>query len=226
MMNAFVKKTRRGDEYMVVYVIDDDDTVRETLGMLLRGEGFETELFADAEGFLARVNAKARGCVIADVQLPGLSGLDLLVGMRERGLALPVIVITAHANLALAVDAMKMGASDFIEKPCSAGALLAAIGDACKNVEEAAEPPDLAAARENLAKLTAREKEVLIKLIGGLPNKLIAYDLGLSVRTIDSHRAALKKKMGDGSLAELVRKCIALGLLDATPAREGEANTV
>ena len=200
---------------MIVYIIDDDDVVRETLEILLHAEGFETEAYACAADFLSRIDAKARGCVVTDVRLPGLSGIDLIVGLRQRGITLPVIVITAHANLSLAVEAMKSGASDFIEKPCSAGALLAAIRGACEHVAEAAEPPDLAAARENLAKLTAREKEVLIKLISGLPNKLIAYDMGLSVRTVDSHRAAVKKKMGGGSLAELVRKCIAIGLLGA-----------
>ena len=208
---------------MIVHVIDDDEVIRETLGILLRGEGFETQIYASAAEFLAKVDAKTRGCVVTDVRLPGVSGIDLIVSLRQRGLTLPVIVITAHANLALAVEAMKKGASDFIEKPCSAGALLAAVRGACETVEEVAEPPDLAATRENLAKLTAREKEVLIKLISGLPNKLIAYDMGLSVRTVDSHRAAVKKKMGGGSLAELVRKCLAIGLLGAkSPGREGE----
>jgi two-component system, LuxR family, response regulator FixJ len=208
---------------MIVYVIDDNDVVRETLGMLLRGEGFEAETYESAADFLARVDSRARGCVVTDVQLPGMSGIDLIEGLRQRGSAMPIIVITAHANLSLAVEAMKKGAADFIEKPCSAGALLAAIRGACEHVDEASEPPDLAAARENLARLTAREREVLVKLISGMPNKLIAYDMGLSVRTVDSHRAAVKKKMGGGSLAELVRKCIAIGLLGAKSAgRDGE----
>lgn len=209
---------------MIVHVIDDDEVIRETLGILLRGEGFETQTYASAAEFLARVDANTRGCIVTDVQLPGVSGIDLIVSLRQRGFTLPVVVITGHANLSLAVEAMKSGAADFIEKPCSAGALLAAIRGACAHVEPAVEPADLAATRENLAKLTAREKEVLIKLISGLPNKLIAYDMGLSVRTVDSHRAAVKKKMGGGSLAELVRKCLAIGLLGAkAPGRNGEA---
>jgi len=202
---------------MIVYVIDDDEVVRDTLGMLLRAEGFETESFATGPDFLASVNAATRGCVVTDVKLPGMSGIDLVVSLRERGLSLPIIVITAHADLALAVEAMKKGASDFIQKPCSAVALLGAIRGACESVAEASESPDLVATRENLSRLTAREKEVLLKLICGLPNKLIAYDMGLSVRTVDSHRAAVKKKMGGGSLAELVRRCIAIGLLGAKP---------
>ncbi|MCW2285891.1 two-component system response regulator FixJ [Rhodoblastus acidophilus] len=209
---------------MIVHVIDDDEVIRETLGILLRGEGFEPQTYASAAEFLARVDANTQGCIVTDVQLPGVSGIDLIVSLRQRGVTLPVVVITGHANLSLAVEAMKRGAADFIEKPCSAAALLAAIRGACAHVEQAAEPPDLAATRENLAKLTAREKEVLIKLISGLPNKLIAYDMGLSVRTVDSHRAAVKKKMGGGSLAELVRKCLAIGLLGAkAPGRNGEA---
>jgi two-component system response regulator FixJ len=203
---------------MIIYVIDDDDGVRETLEILLRGEGFETESYASAAAFLACASAKTRGCVVTDVQLPGLSGIGLIEGLRERGVTMPVVVITGHANLSLAVEAMKKGAADFIEKPCSAGALLAAIRGACATAsEDPAEPPDLAETRENLARLTAREKEVLLKLISGLPNKLIAYEMGLSVRTVDSHRAAVKKKMGGGSLAELVRKCIAIGLLGPQP---------
>jgi two-component system response regulator FixJ len=211
---------------MIVYVIDDDAVISRSLEILLRGEGFETQTYASAESFLATVNAKTRGCVVTDQQLPGMSGLDLIVGLRERGLTLPVVVITGHANLSLAVEAMKKGASDFIQKPYSAGALLGAIRSACESAgEEAVESPDLAATRENFAKLTARETEVLLRLISGSPNKLIAHDMGLSVRTVDSHRAAVKKKMGGGSLAELVRKCIAVGLAGAQAGGErGSSN--
>jgi len=201
---------------MIIYVIDDDEVVRQSLEILLAGEGFETEAYASAAEFLARADARTRGCVVADIQLPGLSGLDLISALRARGFTVPVVVVTGHGNLALAVEAMKRGASDFIQKPYSADAMLAAIRGACeKQGEMEAESPDLAATREGLAKLTSREKEVLLKLVSGLPNKIIAYDMGLSVRTVDSHRAAVKKKMGGGSLAELVRKCIAVGLLGA-----------
>lgn len=209
---------------MIVHVIDDDAVVRDSLEMLLQAEGFEVRSFASASDFLASVNARTRGCVVTDVQLPGMNGIELIANLRQRGLALPIVVITGHANLAMAVEAMKKGASDLIQKPFSAGAVLAAIRGACESVgDESAEAPDLTAARENLAQLTAREKEVLLKLVNGLPNKLIAYDMGLSVRTVDSHRAAVKKKMGGGSLAELVRQCIAIGLVSAqSPGAEGE----
>jgi two-component system response regulator FixJ len=212
---------------MIVYVIDDDSIISRSLEILLRGEGFETQIYASAEKFLATVNAKTRGCVVTDQQLPGLSGLDLMVALRERGVTLPVIVITGHANLPLAVEAMKKGASDFIQKPYSAGALLSAIRSACENAgEEGVESPHLAETRDNLAKLTARETEVLLKLISGSPSKLIAHDMGLSVRTVDSHRASVKKKMGGGSLAELMRKCIAVGLAGAQAGRERDASNL
>jgi two-component system response regulator FixJ len=215
-----------GAEGMLVHVIDDDDLVRDSLEMLLQAEGFEVAAFASAADFLAFVNVHTRGCVVTDVQLPGMSGIDLIAALRQRGVALPVIVITAHANLALAVEAMKRGASDFIQKPYSADALIGAIRGACANVGHAcAESPELVATRENLAKLTAREREVLLKLVNGLPNKLIAYDMGLSVRTVDSHRAALKKKMGGANLAELVRRCMAIGFVSAqTPGAGSESS--
>jgi two-component system response regulator FixJ len=210
---------------MIVYVIDDDDVLRQSLEILLQAEGFETRTFASATDFLGCVNAKIRGCIVADVQMPGMSGIELIARLRERGIAMPVVVITAHANLALAVEAMKTGASDFIQKPYSASALLGAIHGACEQAsQEVAESPEMAATWERLARLTAREKEVLLKLISGLPNKLIAYDMGLSVRTVDSHRAAVKKKMGGGSLAELLRQCIAIGLVGAQPRDRGSSN--
>ncbi|MCI4677495.1 response regulator [Rhodoblastus acidophilus] len=200
----------RTSDNLVVHIVDDDDDVRESLSILLRAENFETKTYRSAEDFLTATDSGVHGCVVTDVRMPGMDGIDLIARLRERGSALPVVVITGHGNVKLAVRAMKLGALDFIEKPYSACALIGAIRNVCAN---APEPAEFVSTRENFARLTPREKEVLLKMIEGLPNKIIAYDLRLSVRTVESHRAAVMKKMAGGSLAELVGKCMAVGLV-------------
>ena len=197
---------------MLVHIIDDDESVCDSLTVLLRGEKFDTRTYRSASDFLASADSRTPGCVVTDVRMPGMDGLELMTAMKQRGLTLPVIVITGHGNVALAVKAMKGGALDFIEKPYSASALIEAVRHGCRSVSEAGkefEHVDLLARGANIDKLSPREREVLGKVIDGLPNKVIAYEMGLSVRTVETHRAAIMMKTRAGSLAELVRMCIA-----------------
>ena len=196
---------------MIVHIIDNDDATRLALDVLLQGEGLRTKSYSSAADFLDSINETVRGCVVTELTMPGIGGIELISRLRKRAVALPVIVISARGSLALAVQAMKEGAVDFIEKPYSAAALLGAVHNATL-AGEAPESADLTMARENLSRLSPREKEVLTMLVSGLPNKMIAINAGLSIRTVESHRAAIMKKMGGGSFAELVRKCIAIGL--------------
>jgi len=188
---------------MLVHIIDDDESVCDSLTVLLRGEKFDTRTYRSASDFLASADSRTPGCVVTDVRMPGMDGLELMTAMKQRGLTLPVIVITGHGNVALAVKAMKGGALDFIEKPYSASALIEAVRHGCRSVSEAGkefEHVDLLARGANIDKLSPRER---------LPNKVIAYEMGLSVRTVETHRAAIMMKTRAGSLAELVRMCIA-----------------
>jgi two-component system response regulator FixJ len=200
---------------MLVHIIDDDKGVCDSLTVLLRGERFETKSYSSALEFLACADTTTHGCIVTDVRMPGMDGLELMATLKKRGIALPVIVITGHGNVGLAVRAMKEGARDFVEKPYSASGLIDAVRQVCRGVSEASkesERADLLAKGVNLDKLSPREREVLAKVIDGLPNKIIAYEMGLSVRTVETHRAAIMAKSGAGSLAELVRVCIANGI--------------
>jgi two-component system, LuxR family, response regulator FixJ len=204
---------KEGDK-LLVHIIDDDESTRDSLTLLLRGENFEPKSYASAYDFLASADSTTRGCIVTDVRMPGMDGVELIARLKERGVDLPVIVVTGHGNVALAVRAMKEGATDFLEKPYSVGGLIDALRRASSNVPggKGAESAEILAIGENLSKLSPREKEVLIKVIDGTPNKIIAFELGLSIRTVETHRAAIMTKMGAGSLAELVRACAARGL--------------
>lgn len=190
----------------IVHVIDDDPAVRDLLGLLLTTEDYAVRTHSSARDFLEQVERERAGCVVTDVRMPEMSGFDLLTEMRERRLALPVIVITAHADVPLAVQAMKAGAIDLLEKPFDDAALLASIQLAfergCGAEEISAEAQTVS---ERLATLTAREGEVLAGLLKGQSNKLIGHELGISVRTVEVHRASVMAKMHAGSLSELVR---------------------
>jgi len=193
-----------------VHVIDDDPALLDSVGLLLRTEGYAVKTYSSAEDFLEAIGPGDAGCIVTDVRMAGMSGLELLAKLKERGAFPPVIVITAHGDIPLAVQAMKQGAVDLLEKPFHADALLKAVGEAFSRGKKEQESEE--AAQQNLARLyglSAREKEVLEGLLRGQPNKIIAFELGISQRTVEIHRANLMKKTGAASLAELVRLALA-----------------
>lgn len=198
----------------LVHVIDDDDAVRESLEFLLKSAKIDVRTYESANAFFQSVSSDS-GCIVTDVRMPGLSGVDLLRQLKARGSTMPVIVITGHGDIQLAVEAMKIGASDFLEKPFDDEVLLASIKSALGQVEKDAkretERSDL---NNRVASLSPRERDVLEGLVAGKPNKIIAFDLGISPRTVEIYRANVMTKMDAGSLSELVRMALLAGVLD------------
>jgi len=197
-----------------VHVIDDDQAVRESLAFLLVAAGIEARTYETPKGFLEELEGIASGCIITDIRMPQMSGLDLLQRIRQTRADLPVIVITGHGDVPLAVEAMKAGAMDFLEKPFDDEALLAAVRAALrrKGSEDGreAERRELA---QRITSLSGRERQVLEGLVAGHPNKIIAFDLGISPRTVEIYRANLMTKMQAASLSDLVRMALIAGLL-------------
>lgn len=190
----------------VVHLIDDDEGVRQALAFLLTASGFAVRVHESAGSFLDTVATVQPGCVITDVRMPGVDGLELQRQLKARRLGLPVIVMTGHGDVPLAVEAMKAGAVDFLEKPFEDEALLSAIRAALdRYAVNTRRNDELSATKVKLDTLTAREREVLDGLVAGQPNKTIAYDLKISARTVEVHRANLMSKMGASSLSDLVR---------------------
>ncbi|RAZ71466.1 response regulator FixJ [Mesorhizobium atlanticum] len=193
----------------VVHVVDDDVDVRKSLGFLLATADFAVRLHESATAFLAPEPKEIDGCIVTDVRMPGIDGIEFLRQLRARGLSAPVIVMTGHADVALAVQAMKEGAADFIEKPFDDQVLIDAIRSALDHRSQpVAAHPQSVEIRKNLATLSERERQVLDGLVSGLPNKTIAYDLGISPRTVEIHRANVMSKMGASSLSHLVRMAL------------------
>ncbi|HWA88780.1 MAG TPA: response regulator FixJ [Rhizomicrobium sp.] len=196
----------------VVFVVDDDDAVRDSLGISLKLAGYAVETFESAASFLAGGACSRRGCLITDIRMPDMDGLELQEELVRRGSALPVIVITGHGDVPLAVRAMKAGAGDFLEKPFARDALLAAVKRALETGERTAQSAlDAQEVRNRLATLTPREREVFALVVAGKQSKVIAYELGASPRTIEVHRGRMMQKMKAGSLQELVRMALAAG---------------
>jgi two-component system response regulator FixJ len=192
-----------------VHVIDDDEAVRESIDFLLRAAGLSVRTYDSATSFLEAAPKIAAGCIITDVRMPGLSGLELLRRLQEMQVGLPVIVITGHGDVPLAVEAMKWGAVDFLEKPFDDDVLLASVRAALNRSEEsAAVEAERAEIRARIAALTQRERDVLEGLVAGHPNKIIAFKLEISPRTVEIYRANLMTKMKAGSLSELVRMAL------------------
>ena len=190
---------------LTVYVVDDDRAVLAALTSLLTAEGYAVRAHESARAFLETIRQDACGCLVTDVRMPGMSGLDLLEKMKERCVSMPVIVITAHGDVPLAVAAMKQGAMNFFEKPFDGEALLNSVRAALAREEsEPAPDAETQMIKERFATLSKREEEVLAYLLNGLSNKSIAQELGLSMRTVEVHRTKLMKKTQATSLAELV----------------------
>jgi len=199
-----------------VHVIDDDDALRESLAFLLSTARIAVATYPSAAAFLEAIPTAELSCVITDVRMPGMSGIDLLKRLREMKIDVPVIVITGHGDVPLAVEAMKVGAIDFLEKPFDDEVLLASVraaierrGGAIKRDAERAE------IESKLAGLSNRERDVLVGLVAGQANKQIAFDLGISPRTVEIYRANLMSKMQAGSLSELVRMTLIVGMVSS-----------
>jgi two-component system response regulator FixJ len=209
----------------LVHVVDDDDAVRRSLSLLLRAAGYAVHEHASAETLLTALDelpSSGAACAVVDVRMAGMDGLALQLRLAQRaGAPIPVVIVTGHADVPLAVQAMRNGAVDFIEKPYPPGRILAAVADAhnvARKAEEAPFPRRRRSDRETqdalnrLGALTAREREVLEALVAGKANKVIARELGLSPRTVEAHRAALMERLGVKSLAEAIRLALTGGV--------------
>lgn len=195
-----------------VHVVDDDEAMRHSLAFLLETAGHDVRTYASAVEFLEAVPGMERGCIVTDVRMPGLSGLEMVERLKTIRVTDPVIVITGHADVPLAVQAMKAGVSDFIEKPFAQDVLLSAIGAAlAKGSGSRAEEEGRRLILDRIEALSEREQQVLDGLVEGKPNKIIAFDLGISARTVEIYRANVMTKMQAGSLSELVRMAMLAG---------------
>lgn len=200
----------------IVYLVDDEEAVRRSEGFLLKTSGYTVRAFASGDAFLAEAKSLPPGCVLLDIRMPGLDGLAVQQVLNDRGACFPVIILTGHGDIALSVRALKAGAVDFIEKPFQRAELLAAIEDAFHRLDNGdRQRLDSTAANVRLAVLTPRERDVLDGLVEGLPNKTIAFDLDISSRTVEVHRANLMSKLGVRSLSQMLR--IAFAAEDAPP---------
>jgi two-component system response regulator FixJ len=199
----------------IVHVIDDDDAVRDALAFLLKTAQFDVRTYETARSFLESTQDLSSGCVVTDVRMPEISGIELLRRLREGGSDIPVIIITGHGDIPLAVEAMKFGAADFFEKPYDDDALLAAVRSALNRKESADKQKALRAEiNARLDTLSNRERQVLEGLVAGKPNKIIAFDHGISPRTVEIYRANVMTKMNASSLSELVRMAIIAGVIE------------
>jgi two-component system, LuxR family, response regulator FixJ len=197
-----------------VYVIDDDEAMRDSLEFMLGTADFQVTLFESAHDFLDTLSSIEFGCVVSDVRMPGIDGIELLKRLKASGSVLPVVIMTGHGDVTLAVEAMKLGAVDFLEKPFEDDRLIGMIDVALKQAESNARGEaitlDIAA---RIASLSPRERQVMDGLIAGLSNKLIAREYDISPRTIEVYRANVMTKMQAGSLSELVRLAMRAGAL-------------
>jgi two-component system response regulator FixJ len=198
----------------VVHVIDDDAAVRDSLKFLLEAASLPVRTYESATSFMGALAQLGAGCVITDVRMPDMNGIELLRQLRTRAVRVPVIVITGHGDIPLAVEAMKIGAIDFFEKPFDDDSLLAAVRAALSRGErDLQREADKAAIQDKIASLSNRERQVLDGLLAGNPNKVIAFDLGISPRTVEIYRANVMTKMNASSLSELVRMALIAGVL-------------
>jgi two-component system response regulator FixJ len=195
-----------------VFVVDDDEAALDSLIVLLRSEGLNPRGFSSGEAFLANLSPDARGCVISDVRMPGMDGVQLLKTLKAMGCMLPVIVITGHADVTVAVQAMKAGAADFVEKPFESELILRLVRACLEENDEVLDAnAKVTRVKRRLESLTTRERQVLELIVDGASNKLIAAQLQISPRTVEIYRANVMSKMRADSLSELVRMTLVAG---------------
>ncbi len=196
---------------LTVFIVDDDDAMRRSLEFLIASAGYAVKAFGSAQAFLDFHQPAMRGCLLLDVRMPGMGGLEALDRLRARGTTIPVIFVTAFGNIPSAVRAVKSGAFDFIEKPFQGTDLLGRIRAAlAADDQPRGDHPDLAGVRQRLLSLTPREHEVMDRVVSGALNKQIAAEFEISIKTVENHRASVMEKMQAQSLAELVRMAIAV----------------
>jgi two-component system response regulator FixJ len=194
------------DELRLVHLVDDDEAIRRSVGFMLKTSGYHVRIYESGIELLKSAPNLETGCILLDIRMPGMDGLEVQTALRDKGVTLPMIIMTGHGDVSLAVQAMKAGAVDFIEKPFEKAVLLSAIEHGVERLKKSAANQDRAdEAAVRLQALTPREREVLDGLAKGLPNKTIAYDLGISPRTVEIHRANVMSKLGVRSLSEALR---------------------
>lgn len=209
----------------LVHVIDDEDSIRRSLDFLLSNEGYRVLTWAEPDAFLKQVNTCDTGCVLLDVRMPRMDGLTVQQKMHDAGISLPVIVLTGHGDVQMAVRALQAGAADFLEKPVDRESLLSAIANAFAfQSDREARRNNAEWADTQVNRLTEREREVLDGLACGYPNKTIAYDLGISARTVEVYRANVMTKLGVSNFADALRIAFAAGMGSESRWREDHAN--
>lgn len=203
------------DSY-VVAIVDDDDAVRQSTAGLLKRAGHRVESYTDGAEFLASDLPTDLGCILLDLRMPGLDGLGVMRALREREVAVSILVLTGHGDIAMAVEAMRLGAMDFLEKPYPPAALLEAIRHACTTPMAVLGATPDKQAQAKVTALSERQRAVLLGILKGQPNKIIAWELGLSIRTVEAYRAQMMMKLGVRGTAEAVRLAMAAGMGEGT----------
>jgi two-component system, LuxR family, response regulator FixJ len=199
----------------MVHVIDDDEALRDSLLFLLKAAKFKVRAYETAEAFLDAMGHAEPGCIITDVRMPGINGLELVRRLKTKHAAFPVVVISGHADVPLAVEAMKLGAIEFLEKPFEEDALISAVrGALSRHAQDSKRDLERTTIEERVASLSKRQRQVLLGLVAGHPNKTIAFDLGISPRTVEIYRANVMTKMQAKNLSDLVRMALVAGLLN------------
>jgi two-component system response regulator FixJ len=204
------------DTYMIA-IVDDDDAVRHSTAGLLKRAGHQVDSFTGGLEFLASTLPGALDCVLLDMRMPGLDGLAVMRMLTEREISLPILILTGHGDVPMAVEAMRLGAVDFLEKPYPPAALLEAIVRACSAPPPSSGQPANKQAQAKVAALSDRQRDVLRGILKGQPNKIIAWELGLSIRTVETYRAQMLEKLGVRGTAEAVRLALDAGLSDVAP---------
>lgn len=196
-----------------IHLVDDDEAIRHSASFMLRHAGYTVKTYQDGVSFLDEITPEASGCILLDVRMPVIDGLTVQKIMQERGIALPVIILTGHGDVSVAVEAMKNGAIDFLEKPYEKNALLGSIAQAFERVGDLqAHEQRSSQAKARISTLTAREKDVLVRLVDGLTNKAIAAELDISARTVEIHRAHVMEKLEADSLSSALKIAFAAGM--------------
>jgi two-component system response regulator FixJ len=197
----------------LVHIVDDEDSIRRSIGFMLKTSGYEVETWSSGQAFLKDVKHVEQGCVLLDVRMPEIDGLEVQRQLAERGVMMPIVIMTGHGDISIAIQAMKGGAVDFLEKPFEKASLIGAIEEAFQRIANTTSALARATEAESvLGVLTPREHDVLHGLAKGLPNKTIAYDLGISPRTVEVHRANVMTKLQVRSLSDALRIAFAAGL--------------